>query len=257
MIEPLPCRCMYGITCLQHKYTEVRLTSWTRRQASRPVVRMESSSGGEMPALLNATSMCPCCSATYSYIRATSSSLATSAAMNVPPVSAAAALPAASSMSTATITAPSAASRRALARPMPLPAPVMTATRSSNRRIMPAPPYRPTLLPASRCPPLGHSPVAMKTFLISVNASGASGPSSRPRPDCLNPPNGVQYRTEECEFTDRLPVSTARATRIARPTSEVQIEPDSPYGVSLAIATASASSSNGVTVTTGPNTSSV
>jgi hypothetical protein len=44
----------------------------------------------------------------------------------------------------------------------------------------------------------------------------------------LNPPNGVQYRTEECELTDRLPVSTARATRMARPTSEVQIEPDSP-----------------------------
>jgi hypothetical protein len=44
----------------------------------------------------------------------------------------------------------------------------------------------------------------------------------------LKPPNGVQYRTEECEFTDRLPVSTARATRMARPTSEVQIEPDSP-----------------------------
>src|SRR5580700_2036438 len=97
----------------------------------------------------------------------------------------------------------------------------------------------------------------MKTFLVSVNASGASGPSSRPRPDCLKPPNGVQYRTEECEFTDRLPVSTARATRIARPTSDVQIDPESPYGVSFAIATASASSANGVTVTTGPNTSSV
>ena len=68
----------------------------------------------------------------------------------------------------------------------------------------------------------------MKTFLISVNASSASGPSSRPSPDCLNPPNGVQYRTDECEFTDRLPVSTARATRSARPTSRVQIEPDSP-----------------------------
>jgi hypothetical protein len=73
----------------------------------------------------------------------------------------------------------------------------------------------------------------------------------------LKPPNGVQYRTEECEFTDRLPLSTARATRMARPTSLVQIEPDSPYGVSLAISTASASSENGVTVTTGPNTSSV
>ncbi len=90
-----------------------------------------------------------------------------------------------------------------------------------------------------------------------MNASGASGPSSRPRPEALKPPNGVQYRTDECEFTDRFPASTPRATRIARPTSEVQIEPDKPYGVSLASAIASASSSNGVTVTTGPNTSSV
>jgi hypothetical protein len=32
----------------------------------------------------------------------------------------------------------------------------------------------------------------MKTFLVSVKACGASGPSSRPSPDCLNPPNGVQ-----------------------------------------------------------------
>ena len=35
------------------------------------------------------------------------------------------------------------------------------------------------------------SPIAKKTFLVSVNDSGASGPSSRPSPDCLNPPNGV------------------------------------------------------------------
>src|SRR5215471_10979044 len=97
----------------------------------------------------------------------------------------------------------------------------------------------------------------MKTFLTSVKASTASGPSSRPRPECLNPPNGVQYRTEEWEFTDRLPVSTARATRIARPRLLVQIEPDSPYGESLAISIASASSSNGVTVTTGPKISPV
>jgi hypothetical protein len=37
----------------------VRLTSWTFFQASRPVVRMESSSGGEMPALLKAMSTEP------------------------------------------------------------------------------------------------------------------------------------------------------------------------------------------------------
>src|SRR5689334_19504151 len=95
----------------------------------------------------------------------------------------------------------------------------------------------------------------MKTFLTSVNASRASGPSSRPSPDRLNPPNGVQYRTDEWEFTDRLPLWTPRATRIARPTSRVQIEPDNPYSVSFAIATASASSSNGRTATTGPKTS--
>src|SRR6202034_4230481 len=94
---------------------------------------MESSSGGEIPALLNATSTLPYRPATHSYNRCTSSSLDTSAAMNVPPVCSAADLPAASSMSTATTVAPSAASLRALARPIPLPAPVMTATRSWNR----------------------------------------------------------------------------------------------------------------------------
>ena len=61
----------------------------------------------------------------------------------------------------------------------------------------------------------------MNTFLSSVNDSSASGPSSRPRPERLNPPNGVEYRTEEFEFTDRLPASTARATRRARPVSPV------------------------------------
>ncbi len=34
--------------------------------------------------------------------------------------------------------------------------------------------------------------VLMKTFLVSVKAVRASGPSSRPRPDCLKPPKGVQ-----------------------------------------------------------------
>src|SRR6476469_7416567 len=74
----------------------------------------------------------------------------------------------------------------------------------------------------------------MKTFFTSLNAAGASGPSSRPRPDCLNPPNGVQYRTDECELTERFPASTPRATRSARPTSAVKIAPDSPTSLSLA-----------------------
>src|SRR3954470_21446546 len=96
----------------------------------------------------------------------------------------------------------------------------------------------------------------MKTFLTSVNDASASGPSSRPRPDCFMPPNGVEYRTDAFEFTDRLPASTARATRKARPRFSVQMEPDSPYSVSLASRIASASSSNGTTATTGPKISS-
>src|ERR1700753_996568 len=96
----------------------------------------------------------------------------------------------------------------------------------------------------------------MKTFFSSVKASGASGPSSRPSPDCLNPPNGVEYRTEECEVTDRLPAWIARDTRMARPGSRVQFRPETPYGVRLASGIASASSSNGPTQATGPNPSS-
>src|ERR1700722_2602338 len=96
----------------------------------------------------------------------------------------------------------------------------------------------------------------MKTFFVSVNANGASGPSSRPRPEDLKPPNGVQYRTDECEFTDRLPDSMPRQTRIALPTSRVQIDPDSPKSLSFAMRIASASSANGTTATTGPKISS-
>ena len=38
---------------------------------------------------------------------------------------------------------------------------------------------------------LGPS-LLMKTFLSSVKGSSASGPSSRPMPDCLKPPKGVE-----------------------------------------------------------------
>src|SRR3954464_14182817 len=102
----------------------------------------------------------------------------------------------------------------------------------------------------------GPASVARKTFFTSLNESSASGPSSRPRPDCFIPPNGVEYRTDEFEFTDRLPASTARATRNARPRFSVQIEPESPYSVSLASPIAWDSSSNGTTATTGPKISS-
>ena len=41
-------------------------------------------------------------------------------------------------------------------------------------------------------------------------------PSSRPKPDCLKPPNGVETRTELFELMLSTPVSSARATRSAR-----------------------------------------
>ena len=47
-----------------------------------------------------------------------------------------------------------------------------------------------------------------------------------------------------------------RATRSARPMSRVQMDPERPYAVSLAFRTASSSSSNGITATTGPKISS-
>ena len=76
-------------------------------------------------------------------------------------------------------------------------------------------------------------------------------------PLCLNPPNGVEYRTDELEFTLSVPLCTARTMRSARAPSRVQIDPDRPYGVALASRAASASSSNGRTVTTGPKISSL
>lgn len=98
----------------------------------------------------------------------------TSTDTKVPPASFAAALPASASMSPQTTFAPSDASLRAVARPMPLPAPVMTAVRPVRRRQM---------FPESVVMSVQAS-VPMKTFLVSVKAARASGPSSRPSPDC-------------------------------------------------------------------------
>ena len=75
-------------------------------------------------------------------------------------------------------------------------------------------------------------------------------------PRLLKPPNGVCTRTEVFALTERTPASVARATRSARAPSRVQIEPERPYGVSFEIRIAWASSSNGMTAATGPNTSS-
>ena len=45
--------------CLQHRNTDLRLTSCTRCHASSDVSSTDASSGGEMPALLKSTSMRP------------------------------------------------------------------------------------------------------------------------------------------------------------------------------------------------------
>ncbi len=71
-----------------------------------------------------------------------------------------------------TTLAPSATNRWTVARPMPEQPPVTTATRSWMRPAMVVKSFR-------------SGQWAMKTFFSSVNAMGASGPSSRPRPDCL------------------------------------------------------------------------
>src|SRR5215211_5603450 len=134
MIEPRPRACMRGIAALQQRYTEVRLTSCTRRQASRPVTRIESSSGGEMPALLKAMSRPPWVSTAAANRASTCSGEVTSTWTNSPPTSSAAALPLAGSTSPTTTCAPSEANRRAVASPMPLAPPVTTATRSTSRR---------------------------------------------------------------------------------------------------------------------------
>ena len=93
---------------------------------------------------------------------------------------------ASSSMSPMTTLAPSSTNRRTVARPMPEQPPVTTATRPSMR------PANSCSFPCRGLDGLDRrrvvrlpSQVAMKTFFSSVNAYGASGPSSRPRPDCL------------------------------------------------------------------------
>ncbi|CFS51580.1 Uncharacterised protein [Mycobacterium tuberculosis] len=58
-MEPFPARTMWRRAARQHKYTDFRLTSCTRCHAASSVFSIRLSSGGEMPALLNAISMRP------------------------------------------------------------------------------------------------------------------------------------------------------------------------------------------------------
>ena len=80
--------------------------------------------------------------------------------------------------------APSLANRWAEAKPIPLAPPVMSAVRPTSRRQMTS--------DMQFLQVRANQSVAMKTFLVSVKASGASGPSSRPSPERLKPPKGVQ-----------------------------------------------------------------
>ena len=59
MIDPFCWGTMWRSAALQHRNTDLRLTSCTRCHASSPVFSIRSSSGGEIPALLNAMSTDP------------------------------------------------------------------------------------------------------------------------------------------------------------------------------------------------------
>jgi len=97
----------------------------------------------------------------------------------------------------------------------------------------------------------------MTTDRTFVYASSASGPYSRPKPDCLTPPNGTAGSSIAQSLTQTMPASSLPATRCARVRSLVCSPAASPYAVELASATASSSSANDCTVRTGPKTSSL
>ena len=90
------------------------------------------------------------------------------------------------SRSPMTTVAPSSANRRTVARPMPLHPPVTTATLPANLPVMlSSSAFSASSVSASVLSV--RQSVLMKTFLTSVNASSASGPSSRPEPGLLEP----------------------------------------------------------------------
>src|SRR6266851_9898362 len=82
-----------------------------------------------------------------------------------------------------------------------------------------------------------------------------SGPSSRPIPLALTPPNGAKGSLTY-PLTPIVPVRTFLANEAPRAGSAVHTDPPSPYSLSLAIATASCSSAYGITASTGPKISS-
>src|SRR3954453_5935045 len=124
--EPPPPSSRCGIPCLQHRKTDLRLTSCTRCHASSDVSRTEPSSLGEIPALLKRTSTRPTSARTRAYMSRTAASSVTSTCSESSPG-------APSARSPPTTRAPSAAKSAALAPPIPPDAPVMTHTLPSTR----------------------------------------------------------------------------------------------------------------------------
>ena len=83
------------------------------------------------------------------------------------------------------------------------------------------------------------------TLFRSRNSSKPATPHSRPNPLWRRPPKGRSAPMKLPPLTDTIPARSRRATSTARSASPPQTYPARPYGVSLAIATASSSSSYG------------
>mmetsp|Transcript_5070 Transcript_5070/g.18949 ORF Transcript_5070/g.18949 Transcript_5070/m.18949 type:complete len:227 (+) Transcript_5070:720-1400(+) len=79
---------------------------------------------------------------------------------------------------------------------------------------------------------------------------------ARPIPELPKPPKGALRMNSQCLLTQTVPARNWLAISLARATSRLQTEPPRPKTVLLARRKASASSSKGMTGTTGPNCSS-
>src|SRR5207253_3446960 len=73
------------------------------------------------------------------------------------------------------------------------------------------------------------------TLFVSKYSSSVSSPSSRPKPDCLKPPNGIPGNAVYGMLIPTVPALIARASRCPRAGSPVQTVAISPYLTSFAI----------------------
>src|SRR3954447_14487446 len=69
---------------------------------------------------------------------------------------------------------------------------------------------------------------AIQVVFRPVYLSSACNDRSRPKPDCLNPPNGVCALRASTVLTDTVPARSAAATRWARERSLVHTEAANP-----------------------------